>query len=245
MKSKKSILEVLVTPIVIAIVGIIGTIMVTQQQIKSSESITSAQLESSTALANAQIQSAQQTAQSNQKIKIIEIFSDKLTSENKEERELAVRMLGTLDPSLSEKLMTAIVSDKYLDSEVKKIANQIKCELLLESFMQQHILSEGKLAIMVYDGYVPFIKDLNNDNFQDLIFCGQQKTFVHFGKPDCEVTKNVRVETDHGHPTRFQGYNPTFVKKDNTWYLRWESNSAAFELKSTTDGVFIGEKKIK
>jgi hypothetical protein len=100
---KRSFNEVFLTPIIIAVVGLLGTFLITRQQIKS----------------------ANTNAKSELQIKLLEIFSDKITSKSSEDRELAVRILNTLDEDLAKKLASVIVESNTNDSLIRSIAGQI------------------------------------------------------------------------------------------------------------------------
>jgi len=118
MTTEKSKLEILIIPIVITIIGIISTCLITNMQIKNAET-----------LSKAQIESTEKTIKSDQQIKIIEIFSEKITSKDLNEREIAVRILGALDTELAEKMMTAIVQSSNSDTLIRNIAKDIKDEI--------------------------------------------------------------------------------------------------------------------
>ena len=83
---RKSIWEVLLTPLTVAVVGVIGTYYISKAQLESSNAI----------------------AQGQQKIKIIEIFSDKITNDDHKQRELAINILTTLDAELGQGILIAI-----------------------------------------------------------------------------------------------------------------------------------------
>lgn len=101
-------------PLVIAFVGSVGTYFLTKQQIQSSMISSQAQIESSANL-----------ARSDQQIKVLEIFSEKITSDDVRERELAVRILQSVDPALAEKLAKAIAETETEDVQVRKLAQRI------------------------------------------------------------------------------------------------------------------------
>ena len=112
---KKSSFEIILMPLVVAIIGIVGTILVTNSQIKSSNTLAEAQ----------------------QKIKIIEIFSDKITENNESERALAIKVLAAVDPELGQKIASA-VQDTDLDVKTKiddmeiSLAKEVQAELKTE-----------------------------------------------------------------------------------------------------------------
>jgi hypothetical protein len=114
---KKSFLEIFLTPLVIALVGCLGTYFVTNQQLKSSV------LQSKT-----QLESTERLTKSDQQIKIIEIFSEKITSKDIREREIAVRILSALDPDLGGKLIEAIAQSSKEDTVIRNVAIQLMAD---------------------------------------------------------------------------------------------------------------------
>ena len=111
---KKSFLEIFLTPFVIGLVGCLGTYFVTNQQLKSSNILSKTQLEST-----------ERMTKSDQQIKIIEIFSEKITSKDVRDREIAVRILSALDPELAGKLIEAIAQTSNEDTIIRNVAKQI------------------------------------------------------------------------------------------------------------------------
>jgi len=114
MPDNKSWVEIVMMPLAVTLVGTVGTYFLTQQQLRSSEIASQAQIESSENL-----------ARSDQQIKVLEIFSEKITSANVRERELAVRILQSVDPVLAEKLAKAIAETETENVSVRKLAQQI------------------------------------------------------------------------------------------------------------------------
>lgn len=109
---KKSIWEVILTPITVAVIGIIGTITISKAQLESANAI----------------------AQSQQKIKIIEIFSDKITNNDHRERELAIKILTTLDSDLGQEIVVAIKGSELdipidIDGMATSVANDVAAKI--------------------------------------------------------------------------------------------------------------------
>jgi hypothetical protein len=99
MAEKKSWMEIFIMPLVIACVGSLGTYFITQQQ-------------EANAIAK---------ADSDRQVKIIEIFAEKMTSDDTNQRLLAINLLRALDPELAEKLASAVVQVEP-DTSKEKIA---------------------------------------------------------------------------------------------------------------------------
>ena len=112
-KDSKSVLEVLVLPVAIALVGIVSTQMITRSQLASADK-----------LAQASLASQDQRATNEQQIKILEMFSDQIKSGVPAQRKMALRILTALEPELAEKLAQA-VADTDADPETRQVAAAI------------------------------------------------------------------------------------------------------------------------
>lgn len=99
MSTSKSWIEVIIMPVVIAGVGLVGTYFITQQQ-------------EANAIAK---------ADSDRQIKILEIFAEKITHNDLNQRLLAIKLLRSLDQDLAERLAIA-VAEIEPESSVTKIA---------------------------------------------------------------------------------------------------------------------------
>lgn len=128
MAAPKSWIEIVLLPIVLAGVGIAGTILVTRQQEKSAERISRAQVESAAQQAKAELESAEKQAEADRQIKILEIFAEKITSREEKERLLAVRLLGALDAELAKSLADAVGRDEPPESAVRRVASEVSSE---------------------------------------------------------------------------------------------------------------------
>jgi hypothetical protein len=118
MADKKSALEVALMPLVIAVVGFIGTSLITNQQEKNS-----------IRLAEAQIESAQELAEADRQIKILQIFADNITNQNDEsERLFALRLLEAIDGELAAKLANAVRAGAPEGSPTKQVAQEVADE---------------------------------------------------------------------------------------------------------------------
>lgn len=103
MEKQKSWIEVFLMPLVIAGVGILGTHLVTQQQSEN----------------------AQNKADSDRQVKILEIFAEKITSKDEKQRLLAIRLLRVLDDELAGKLASAVAETETDESKVKEVATKV------------------------------------------------------------------------------------------------------------------------
>jgi hypothetical protein len=129
MTEKKNWIEIFLMPIVIAGVGILGTYLITQQQ-------------ESTAKAN---------ADSDRQVKILEIFSEKITSEDKKQRLLAIKLLRVLDDELAEKLASAVAEAEPDKSELKiaatKVADIAKARIELRPRIYVHVQGDREKEV--------------------------------------------------------------------------------------------------
>lgn len=117
MADRKNWTEIFLMPIVLAFVGIAGTYLITQEQ------------ESSTLIArDAQIKSAKEQAAAERQIKVLDIFAERVTSPDTNQRILALKMLRAVEPELAGKLALAVSETEAPKSEVKRVAQQVAIE---------------------------------------------------------------------------------------------------------------------
>jgi len=114
MAERKSWVEIFLMPVVVAAVGIAGTYLITRQQENNAQTMSEAQLSSTREMAAADRQ-----------IKILEIFAEKVSSQDAQQRILALRLLRAVDGNLAEKLATAVLEGESQASEVRSVAGQV------------------------------------------------------------------------------------------------------------------------
>jgi len=117
MSERKSWIEVGLMPLVVAVVGIVGAHLITRQQEENART-----------LSDAQLSSARELAAADRQVKILEIFAEKVTSPDQGERMLALRLLRSVDGDLAQKLATAVLEGEPVESEVRKVADEIAQE---------------------------------------------------------------------------------------------------------------------
>lgn len=137
MAEKKNWVEIFLLPLVIAGVGTFGTYFITQQQ-----------------EANAQVnaasdrQIAKDNADSDRQIKILEIFSDKITHRDENQRLLALELLRVLDDDLAGKLASAVAKAEKEGSSVRKVATKLadvtKARIELRPRIYMHVRSNAE-----------------------------------------------------------------------------------------------------
>jgi hypothetical protein len=64
-------------------------------------------------------------ADADRQVKILEIFAEKVASQDPQERILALRLLDALDPFLAEKLATAVLEGEPVEPEVRRVARSL------------------------------------------------------------------------------------------------------------------------
>jgi len=136
MNEKKSWVEIMIMPLVVAIVGIVGTSLITNQQIKNAETQKAAQLEAS-----------KQMADADRQIKILEIVSEKLTSENPAHIETGLRLLSAIDAELAEKVARAVLGGEPDESAVRRVAEQAIGEGAFRSETKKLLDTSGSIAL--------------------------------------------------------------------------------------------------
>ena len=104
-------------PVVVALVGFAGTYFITKEQASSARTA-----------GDAQIKVAKEQAAADRQIKILDIFSEKITSPDMNQRILALKMLRAIEPDLAAKLALAVSETEAPKSEVKRVAQQVASE---------------------------------------------------------------------------------------------------------------------
>lgn len=112
--AEKSAVEIVLMPIVVAVVGFFGTYFITREQELSAQ-----------AARQAQIESARELAEADRHVKILDIFAEKITSPDETQKVLALKMLRAVEPELAEKLASAVSEVALPQSVVKKAAQQV------------------------------------------------------------------------------------------------------------------------
>ena len=96
----KSITEIVLMPLVVALVGFWGTWMISERDER-----------------NATIRAA-----SEREAKMVEIFANKITSSNKNEKIMALKLLEVMEPDLAKKLGEAVL-ESDMDAQVRAVAS--------------------------------------------------------------------------------------------------------------------------
>ena len=117
MANNKNWIEIILMPLVIALVGVAGTYFITQQQEKNANTMRETQLENT-----------REMAEADREIKILELFTEKITSQDENQRLMALRMLRAINADLAERLAKAVSEAEPENTEIRKVADQIADE---------------------------------------------------------------------------------------------------------------------
>jgi len=171
MKEPKKWIEVALMPIVVALVGIMGTYLIT----------------------NEQREAAKIRADADRQVKILEIFANKLMSSKKEEKLVAASMTMAMDRDLATKM--AVVFDMISNAE-----DEIKSSNIIEDFENNLIshaiiskLAEGKTGLeyqkAILEGRWILFRQTDNRAVNFLEFRGGEAGITVHGKSwDGKVT---------------------------------------------------------
>ncbi|QKJ23161.1 SPOR domain-containing protein [Poseidonibacter lekithochrous] len=114
MPNRKTLLEVLITPVVVAIVGIVGTYLITKQQNEYTKE-----------LREVEINKLQEQAVIDRELKIIEIFADKITSGEPNQKVAALQILKVIDGEMAIKLAEVTLKVTNENSIVAESAKDV------------------------------------------------------------------------------------------------------------------------
>lgn len=100
-------------PLVVALIGIFGTIEVSNNQINNSKEAANASITSAEKLAQANLENERRRSKTEQELKILEIFNKQISSSDPHQRMLAVELLKGLseDADLAQILAQAAIKD--------------------------------------------------------------------------------------------------------------------------------------
>ncbi len=131
MSEKKSLFEIVLMPLALAVVGGAGTYFITDFQAKHAAVLAQAQRDAAQELAQAQIESAEQIAQRDQAVKVLELYQDRIDSDDPEKRKIALQLLLLVDPVLGKALAEEIERTDE-SGVVREEARKVKKEVATE-----------------------------------------------------------------------------------------------------------------
>lgn len=111
---KKSLLEIGLMPLVVALLGSGATIAITMYQTQTARD-----------LAAAQRASAERIAVSDRQLKALDLFSRMIVSDKEPEREMAVRLLTAVDAELAPQLTASIQASPSFSPKVREEARSV------------------------------------------------------------------------------------------------------------------------
>ena len=147
-------------PVVIAVVGILGTYLVTTQQdkaaaIRAATDRKAAEIRAATDRKAAEIRAATDRkaaeikARTERQIKIIEIFMEKITSTDEDERLFALNLTRTLDIDLSIKLLTAVIeSSPKTTKPIRRFAENLTAQTIATKSAAAEKITQNRGAIL-------------------------------------------------------------------------------------------------
>lgn len=109
--------EVILMPLVVALLGSGATYFITKTQIGSSERMAAAERDS-----------AEKRARLDRQTKLLEIFNSKITSQSVRDQKLAILLLKVVDPEVAIQLAKAITSDTNSPPELMQAAHAVVAE---------------------------------------------------------------------------------------------------------------------
>jgi len=149
MSDGKSRIEVVLMPLVIAVVGAVGTYLVTAQQQRSAEMRSEQQQRSAEIMSRTQMETTKELARADQQLKVLELFAEKITSTNSSERILALSILEAVDPQLASTLARSIAESESEESPVKLAAQNVARKAIQEALSGTYFMDSGRDRIIV------------------------------------------------------------------------------------------------
>ncbi|CAN2043248.1 hypothetical protein GMMP1_100026 [Candidatus Magnetomoraceae bacterium gMMP-1] len=149
MSERKNWVEIVLMPIVVAVVGVVGTLLITQQQNKTAALMRKTELEKT-----------QEIAAADRQIKILELFADKILDPDQNQRLLALRLLTAVDGDLAKNLATAVSEDESEKPEIKALAKQVAKDVAMRGNSFPVIASYP-----TFDDAVIFAKKIENEKY--------------------------------------------------------------------------------
>ncbi len=151
----KRTLEILITPLAIALVGSISTYFITKYQTESSNRLAQAQLKSSVTIASSQLESQEKRAEIEQRINALKIFSENFKLDDPKQRKLGLQILAAVDKNLANELASAVTeieTDEKTNREARKIIEETKKIIAL--IQVEGRLDDGAWSNLFMDIYI-------------------------------------------------------------------------------------------
>ena len=175
------LIEKLLIPITIAVVGVYGSYIISHSQIKSAEKI-----------AEAQIFCQEKNTKSDQQIKVLDIFFEKITVGTPEDRRYAIKILSFVTPDLAKELLEAVIDGMSDNPETQKVA--------VISYNQIDELREKQYNLSLSDSTrkvkVAFFKDLANKQYDKNILdeaLGNYEEVLKISPEDEDAKRKIKI----------------------------------------------------
>ena len=163
-KGMKTWMEILVTPLVVAVLGVVALLLVSKYERENVARIAEVQRATSVEIVQAQTATSRSIADAQQadekamrQIRIMEVFLDKMTSRDLEAQKTALKLSSLLDPELATMLLTTLaIADPEETKEIRDLAEkEIERRLLLSVAAEEYVMGLGletTINIRVVDG---------------------------------------------------------------------------------------------
>ncbi len=207
MNESKSLLEIALMPIALSIVGILGSLIIANKQV-----------ESAIHLAEAQTEAAKEQSASDRQVKILEIFSEKITGKP-QQQEMALKFLRALDSDLHQKLASAVAETGGADpiltvlakEEQARAAQRLKNEKEDKLEISENKTQDQEMSKDICAKYSKYTKEQWKKDFQNAPVHGSWHVFVAtLGKGVNEQTaKKVLEDYNYRFPNQDFDYIPT------------------------------------
>lgn len=161
----KSILEIVLMPLVIAVVGIMGTWFVTDAQNKMTKQLTAEQSWREERMAERQLNQAKEESNANRQLKLLEIFGDKINSPNIADQKFALDLLKLVDPDLAQSLTKLVEQGKSTPVEIREFARaELARRIQLSAVANPPTVASSEktsISVMVRDADGAPLRDAN------------------------------------------------------------------------------------
>lgn len=152
--------EIVIMPLVLIVISSIMTYLITNSQNKNTIRVTETQIAGDKLLARSQITSSENIAASENQIKLLEIFKEFIGDNTPQKKEIAVRILSSIDKKLGLDITFALATTTSESYKVRKLAFDVGMNIDRVVFSQKILNSLN----MVYteDTLNNPLEELNN-----------------------------------------------------------------------------------
>ena len=152
----KNILEVVLMPLVIALLGILGTFVITNVQQEYTKGLADAEIQRADRLAEAERLRAEKEFAMTMQVKLLEIFGERMVTGDLQERKNALLLLRAVDPNFAEPLTHALLQTSSTEPELRALAeSELKRRIELKVVTEPPAVAPGQKAeieVIAMDG---------------------------------------------------------------------------------------------